>query len=195
MTTSREKILAAAAEMIEEDVAASLSVRAVATRAGVSVGSLRFHFPTQRELQDAVLARVYESIVPDDPVHDRRRPARDRLVDCLRQILTPAGVGADARRTWKMIYEKFIEPEPTADAQKTYLGYERESMRRVQYWLSVLADEGVAIVHDRTTSARFLLTVLNGLSVERAMPTGESRLKNETETLYTAVDFVLGHDR
>ena len=56
-TGSRERVLAAAAAMLAEDVTATLSVRAVAARAEVSTGSLRFHFPTQRALQDAVLAR------------------------------------------------------------------------------------------------------------------------------------------
>jgi hypothetical protein len=36
-----------------------------------------------------------------------------------------------------------------------------------------------------------LLTILNGLSIERALPADESILKTETETLYTAVDCVL----
>lgn len=43
---TRERILQAAAEMLAEDVTTTLSVRAVAARAGVSTGSLRFHFPT-----------------------------------------------------------------------------------------------------------------------------------------------------
>jgi hypothetical protein len=42
---------------------------------------------------------------------------------------------------------------------------------------------------------RFLLTVLDGLSVQRALPSGESVLQAETETLYTAVDAVLGSNR
>jgi hypothetical protein len=38
---------------------------------------------------------------------------------------------------------------------------------------------------------KFLLTVLNGLSIERALPADDSILKSETETLYMAVDCVL----
>lgn len=38
---------------------------------------------------------------------------------------------------------------------------------------------------------RFLLTVLQGLSIERALPAEDSILKSETETLYMAVDCVL----
>lgn len=189
---SREKILQAAAEMIAEDMTTTLSVRAVAARAGVSTGSLRFHFPTQRALQDTVLARIYEHVIPDDPIRDRSLPARDRLVNCLRQVLAPAGVGEQARRAWAAAYEAFIAPDPTEEIRTSYLAYERAAAGRVEYWLGVLADEGVVSHEDRTRQVRFLLTILNGLSIERALPAGESILRTETETLYSAVDCVLG---
>jgi AcrR family transcriptional regulator len=189
---SREKILEAAAEMIAEDMTATLSVRAVAARAGVSTGSLRFHFPTQRELQDTVLAKIYEHVIPDDPIRDASLPPRDRLVSCLRQVLAPSGVGEDARKAWGAAYQAFIAPDPTEKVRTAYLAYERASARRVEYWLSVLADEGALPKEDYAPKVRFLLTVLNGLSVERALPAGESILRTETETLYTAVDCVLG---
>lgn len=188
---TREKILTAAAEMIAEDVTTTLSVRAVAARAGVSTGSLRFHFPTQRALQDEVLSRIYEHFVPDDPIQDPSRPARDRLVECLRQVLAPAGVGMDARQAWAAMYENFIAAEPTEQVRAAYQAFDRASARRVEYWLSVLADEGVLRARDRTPQVRFLLTVLNGLALERALPTDDSVLHTETETLFTAVDAVL----
>lgn len=43
---------------------------------------------------------------------------------------------------------------------------------------------------DHTRNVRFLLTVLNGLSVERALPTSESVLSAEIDTLNAAVDHV-----
>jgi AcrR family transcriptional regulator len=168
-----------------------LSVRAVAARAGVSTGSLRFHFPTQRALQDTVFATIYDQVFSDDPIHDRSRPARDRLVDCLRQVLAPASVGEKAREAWSKAYQTFIAPDPTEEVRAAYLAMEREGWRRVEYWLTVLADEGALPKEDHARRVRFLLTVLNGLSIERALPAEESILKSETDTLYTAVDCVL----
>ncbi|MBS1693764.1 MAG: hypothetical protein JST91_16235 [Actinobacteria bacterium] len=55
----------------------------------------------------------------------------------------------------------------------------------------MLADEGALPREDFARKVRFVLTVLNGLSVQRALPSGESVLQAETETLYTAVDAVL----
>lgn len=189
---TRERILKAAAEMIAEDATATLSVRAVAARAGVSSGSLRFHFPTQRALQDEVLTRIYRHFIPDDPIRDRSRPARDRLVDCLRQVLSAAGVGEEARKAWGAAYQLFIAPEPSDKVRTAYLAHERVSASRVEYWLGVLADEGALSREHFERKAQFLNTVLNGLSVQRALPSGESVLRAETDTLYTAVDAVLG---
>lgn len=191
-TSSRDKILAAAAAMIGEDAGASLSVRAVAARAGVSTGSLRHFFPTQRELRDTVLAGIYDEVVSADWVRDRSIPARDRLVDCLRQVLAPAGAGNEAREAWGKVFEMFIAPEPTDEVRAAYLAMEQEGQRRVESWLAGLTQEGALPAGDNTRRAKFLMTVLNGLATERALPAGESILRSETETLYMAVDCVLG---
>ncbi|WP_326609927.1 TetR/AcrR family transcriptional regulator [Streptomyces scopuliridis] len=188
---SRDRILAAAAAMLGENPAAQLSVRAVAARAGVSTGSLRHHFPTQRALQDAVLAGIYEFVFSDDPIHDTTLSARDRLVGCLRQILVSAGTGQQARELWATTYETFIAPEPTEESRSAYLAIERHTRYRVEHWLSVLAGEGHITEGDNAQRAKFLLTVVNGLSVERALPSSQSLLASETATLFTAVDSLL----
>ncbi|GIE30547.1 hypothetical protein Ait01nite_035920 [Actinoplanes italicus] len=190
-TDSRERILAAAAAMLAEDVTARLSVRAVAARAGVSTGSLRFHFPNQRALQDALLDRIYGHMFPDDPIRDRSVPARDRLVTCLRQVLAPAGVGDQAREAWTTAYQTYIASEPTDRVRAAYFALEQGGRRRLEYWLTVLAGEGALPGGDHTSRVRFLSTVLNGLSIERALPAEASILQSETETLYMAVDCVL----
>lgn len=189
--SSRDKILRAAMQLFGEDPGARLTVRAVASRAGLSTGSLRYHFPTQRALQDEVLTRIYDLVAPDEEIHDRSVPARDRLVGCLRQVLAGAGVGAEAREATRKVVEEFIAPEPTEELRAAYLAIEREMRRRVEYWLTVLANEGALPDGDNTRRARFLLTVLNGLGFERALQAENSILQLETDALYTAVDCVL----
>lgn len=190
--SSRDKVLLAAMTMFGEDPGATLSVRAVASRAGVSTGSLRYHFPTQRELQDEVLTRVYDLVISDERIHDSSVPARDRLVGCLRQVLAGVGVGAPAREAMRKVADDFIAPEPTEEIRAVYLTIERETRRRVEYWLTVLVNEGALPEGDNPRRARFLLTVINGLGLERALPAEDSILQTETDTLYTAVDCVLG---
>lgn len=189
--SSKEKVLQAAAEMIADDITAPLSVRAVAARAGVSTGSLRFHFPTQRELQEAVLERFYAEVAPDDPIRDAGVPARERLVRCLQQLLAPAGVGDDARATLSTTYETFVAPEPTTAVRAAYAAAERTVSRRVEHWLGVLGREGVYPGPDAAADAAFLVAVVNGLALERAMPREDLSLGTERRTLQIAVDAVL----
>ena len=187
---TRDRILHAALTMFGENRGASLSVRAVAARAGVSTGSLRFHFPTQRELLDEVLRIVYELVAPDDPIHDESLTAKERLLACLRQVLAPSGVGAQAREAATMLHRTFIEPELTDELRDAYLAIEREGQRRVEHWLSVLEQEGSLPAGDNPRRARFLNTVLSGLALERALPSDSSLLASETNTLTMAVEAV-----
>ncbi|MET8995978.1 hypothetical protein [Amycolatopsis sp. NPDC004169] len=105
-------------------------------------------------------------------------------------MLALAGVGAQARASWSEIFKSYIEPEPTDESRAAYLAIEREGQRRVEYWLTVLRDEGALADGDNGRRARFLMTVLNGLSIARALPSDESILATETETLHAAVDHV-----
>lgn len=188
---SKARVIIAACEMIDEDPASTLSVRAVAARAGVSMGSLRHHFPTQRELRNAVLATIYDVVTPDSQlIHDESVPARDRLVQCLRQVLR-LEAGEQSRQALIKFLNAFIVPEPAADIRTAYLAMASEGQSRVEYWLSILAEQGALPRADIAAKAAFLNTVLNGLSMERALPAEHSILQRETATLYIAVDSIL----
>ncbi|PWJ91989.1 MULTISPECIES: TetR/AcrR family transcriptional regulator [Mesorhizobium] len=54
-TNSREKILAAAADVARESGPGSLSLEAVASRAGVSKGGLLYNFPTKAKLMQGLV--------------------------------------------------------------------------------------------------------------------------------------------
>src|ERR1700716_2210569 len=49
--SARQQIVRAAAESLLENGYAGTSVRAIAARAGVAIGNLQYHFPTQQELR------------------------------------------------------------------------------------------------------------------------------------------------
>lgn len=191
--STRERILAAAAEIIAEDgVTAKLSVRAVASRVGVSTGSLRHHFPTQQMLRDEVMQRVYDWVLPDSEIRNSAVPPRDRLVDCLRQVLAMTGAGPEARAAMDTVTATFIAVEQTEQVRESYLAMQRDGQRRVEEWLRVLGEEGALTDKSRIPQlARFLCTVLDGISLERALPAEDSLAQLETETLYVAADAVL----
>ncbi|MEU9830359.1 TetR/AcrR family transcriptional regulator [Streptosporangium sp. NPDC048047] len=187
---TRDRILIAAATMLGENPAARLSVRGVAARAGVSMGSLRHFFPTQQALIDTVVAGLYDVDIPDDPILDTGRAPAERLVDCLRQLLSQIGTGDRAREHWRAIHETYIASGPADDQVATYRSLERLGLHRIERWLTVLAGEGAVPANDVERRARFLMTVLNGLLIERALPADASRLTFETDTLRMAAGAV-----
>lgn len=190
--STRERILAAAAAILgEEGMAARLSVRRVAARAGVSAGSLRHHFPTQQALRDELMGRIYDWMVPAERIRDTSVPARERLVECLREVLGSANVGQQARDAMTALTREFIAVEQTARVREAYLTMERDGQRRVEGWLRVLANEDAVAADDIPRRARFLNTVLEGLALKRALPSEDTIAQAETETLYAAVDAVL----
>ena len=143
------------------------------------------------EQNDAVLAGIYAHVAPDDEIHDRELPARDRLVGRLRQVVGLTGVGDEARSNWARIFASFIAEAPSDDARASYLAMVRAGDRRIEHWLSVLAREGALPADSIARSTRFLSCVLDGLAIGRALPSDASALASETEALYLAVDAVL----
>jgi AcrR family transcriptional regulator len=189
--STRDKILIAAATMLGEDPTARLSVRAVAARAGVSTGSLRHFFPTQRALIDEVVARLHEVDVPDDPMQDLTRTPAERLLACLRLLLSQVGTGERARNHWGALYNAYVASPPSEDDSHAFLALEQLSVHRVMRWLSALRDDGALAPGELEHHARFLLTVLNGLLTERALPGDLARLEFEERTLTAATSAVL----
>lgn len=188
--SSREKILWAAATMLGENPATTPSVRTVAARAGVSTGSVQHHFPSQRELMDEVLVRIYDTVLPDDRVHDTSIPARDRLVASLQRLLAPTERERDPREDWTQVFDRYVRTTPTEATREEYAAIERELLRRIEYSLTVLQQEGSLTEGDNSRRARFLFTVVTGISIAQALPTTASR-QTEIDVLRAAADYVL----
>ena len=190
---TRSKILIAAATMLGEDPHARLSVRAVAARAEVSTGSVRHFFPTQRELIDTVVAGLQTIDLPHDPMKDTSLSPAERLHACLQLLLSAGGSGERARQNWAALHEAYVASPVTEDGAHVFSALDRLSVDRIERWLVVLRDEGVLAPGKLEQHARFLFTVVNGLSFERALPGAQARLEFEGPTLRTAALAVLRH--
>ncbi|QND68355.1 TetR/AcrR family transcriptional regulator [Mesorhizobium loti] len=73
-TNSREKILAAAADVARESGPGSLSLEAVASRAGVSKGGLLYNFPTKAKLMQGLVEgylREFENALESARTNDK----------------------------------------------------------------------------------------------------------------------------
>ena len=187
--STRDRIVAATTEMMQEG-APRLSVRAVAARAGVGASTLRHHFPTQRDLINAALTATYDAAMPDERIRDTSLPARERLRECLRRLLDPFNTPADARDVWTGLLGMFAEAESDPNIRAGYDVLVKQAERRVRAWLAILEEEGVLAPGDNGQRAELLLTVIDGLSIARALPASEQRLEEETQTLAFAVDAV-----
>jgi AcrR family transcriptional regulator len=185
---TRSKILSAATSMVEEGNGQHLTVRAVAGRAGVGMGTLRHHFPNQRALLDSVLASMYEVAMPDDRIHDTTLPARQRLTENLGRLVATIGTGDEARERLSETFRNYISPDAPDDVRASYAAFDEQATRRVESWLSVLVEQGALEEGDNTARAHFLLSVVGGLVFWRALPLPESALTREIDALALAVE-------
>lgn len=190
--STREKIVQAATEIIRGGTA-SPSVRTVAARAGVGASTLRHYFPTQRALIDATLQAFYAEAMPDARIRETTIPPRERLAECLAALLEPFSDERQARETWKTVYESFISPSATEDARQAFVVLARQAEMRVASWLSILEEEGALPAGDTDQRAHFLIAVIDGLSLDRALPPLHARVDAEARTLRMAVDAVFAH--
>lgn len=188
---TRSRIIEAAAAILHSGGEARLSVRSVATRAGVGASTLRYYFPTQRSLIEAALADTYTEAMPDERIRDRSVPARDRLRECLLNMLAPFDNETQARAMWTSIHDAFISFEAKDESRRAYAELARQADLRVESWLSVLDEEGALTPGTVPRHARFLITVIDGLSVARALPPERGVAMTEIEVLDTAIDAVV----
>lgn len=166
------------------------SVRNVAARAGVGASTLRHYFPTQQALLDSALTRIYEVAMPDERIHDATVPARERLVEVLWQTLEPFAPTAKARETWSHVFDAFISPTSTDEARASYVVLNQRAALRFEAWLVILEQEGSLPAGDNRRRAAFLMTVTNGLALERALPATQTQLEDERTSLALAVEAV-----
>lgn len=186
---TRDRIITAATEMMQEG-APRLSVRAVAARAGIGASTLRHHFPTQRDLVNATLSATYDATMPDKRIRDTSMPARERLRECTRRLLEPFDTPAESRDVWTNLLRTFADIETDSNTRAGYEVLVDQAERRVSGWLAILEEEGVLPPGDNATRTDFLLTVVDGLAIARALPPSDQRFEDETKTLAFAVDAI-----
>ncbi|QGK69100.1 TetR family transcriptional regulator [Allosaccharopolyspora coralli] len=192
MAATRERIIHAASEVLTEEPNALPSVRTVASRAGVGASTLRYYFPTQRELLDAVLQQTFAQRFPDGGIRDVAVPAAVRLRNCLEGLLAPVGRGEQAREVMRGIMRTFLDPAHGQDAAAAMARINEAAGARVVSWLEVLEEQGELPHGDNRRRANVLLTVIDGLSLGRSLHGGELTPEQESAVLDDIVGAVLG---
>ncbi|GAB7188172.1 helix-turn-helix domain-containing protein [Kitasatospora sp. Ki12] len=87
---NRDHLLAAAATLVTEQ-GTQASLRDVARRAGVGLGTLYRHFPTREDLLEALLGRRFEHLAARADTLAATEPAERALTDWLHEFTLDAG--------------------------------------------------------------------------------------------------------
>ncbi len=114
MTSTRERLLEAARELIEEGGYGTASVVAIASRAGLAAGTLYRHFGSKEEL----FVEVFRSVC-DREVHAMRVAAEGGGSDVDRLEIVFATFAERALRRRRLAWALLAEPvDPLVDAER-----------------------------------------------------------------------------
>lgn len=183
----RQSIVTAAREIAAEQGMATLSVRAVAARAGVGASTLRYYFPTQRDLYDVVTDAVFDARLGDLRIRDHHLPAAKRLTECLRQFVVPAG----GLERWAATVAAVASPDPNPEHRRLWASAVRRAHERVREWLEILAPEGVLRDGDPGRHARQLLLGIDGAALWLLTSDSADRERETDEILHDLAATVL----
>ncbi|KXO91304.1 TetR/AcrR family transcriptional regulator [Tsukamurella pseudospumae] len=147
-----------------------LSVRTVATRAGVSIGAVQHHFPTKAAMLRAALrtvaARAAERYRGAAEVDD----VRQRLVALL-VLLVPDDVGDDTARVWVAFSARALTDPEIGEVYRDLWSRLRSAIA------DLMAEAGIPVT-DAQRRATAALALADGLTVDvlaGAIPVEEAR--------------------
>ncbi len=159
----RQRLLAAAAELIGERGWSAVSTRVLAERAGVTPSVVHYHFPSvQALLQEAVLGAMRATIAE----LDARLDTADEATDVVDAMLASAEQYTGADPMSLLFIEAYLaatRDQPFRDAIAGVVGEARASLRLR------LASRGVPAPDE---SAAVLLAALDGLLLHRGLGIG-----------------------
>lgn len=164
---ARERILAAAVEVIRSGGFRGAQMSLIALRAGVGVGSLYTHFPSQAEL----FAEIYQQVVRRELGVMREAVAADGGPALARLAVAVRGFCERSLQAGPLAYALMFEPAGTAvEGLRIQL---KEAFREVLADLVALAvAEGAAPEHDVTVSSAAVVGVMTETLVRPLAPGG-----------------------
>lgn len=186
----RDEIIQAAQEIVSEYGIEAVSVRSVARRAGIGASTLRHYFPTQGDLYDVLLEPAVARMLADLQIDDRRLPAGRRLVQCLMQYFPEEFVRPEEMALWFSSYTAAVGPTATERGARTLERMITLSRDRIASWLELLEEEDALLV-DRDSALRFLLTTLDGICIQLITPGTVFLPEHVRPTVERAVDAVV----
>lgn len=170
MDSRREQIVRAAAAIAAEEGAGAMTVRAVATRAGIGPSTLRHYFPSQQALFHEVVGRSFHANLDDLDINDATIPAAERLTACMRQFLPADNSQTRLLEGWIGLYASALGPARTEQGARLLESLTRHARDRVEKWLETLEREGTLQPGERQRHVTTMLAMIDGLCIGLLVP-------------------------
>ncbi|MFD3594455.1 TetR/AcrR family transcriptional regulator [Nocardia sp. NPDC058640] len=158
---TRDRIIGAVVRIMGADGAAAVTNRRIATEAGISLGTLTYHFATQRDLVEVGMAAfVAEETVKFTQLADRAAAGEIDLAqagEILGGIVTDTGFGGDHIAWFELFVQAARHPALHGATAEFFETYDRLAV-------SVLRALGVA---DAESAAPLAVATLVGLQLRR----------------------------
>lgn len=166
----RESILEAAASIADSVGLDAVTVRATAVKAGVGIGTLRHHFPTQKDLFDAIVVRRVDTVIDDSVVLDESAAMADRVASMIEQFI-PAELDKPASlNLWFSTYSSALGPKPNTGSQRLLAAAAARSHEHMRRWLRHFAAEGFVNPRDVDDVANTIIALIVGITLESLTP-------------------------
>ncbi|MDT8912993.1 TetR family transcriptional regulator C-terminal domain-containing protein [Amycolatopsis sp. PS_44_ISF1] len=158
---ARERLVGAVVGLVAELGFEAVSVRQVATRAGVSAGTVQYYFPTKQAMLRAAMAEVTARVTTTVRAYHRDLPPEVAVRKTARKIVPLTEAGTEEVRVWLAFTARAaVEEDLAAEHRKT--GGLLEA--HVADLLARASGRTAAGAGDRANSA-LLLATLDGLAL------------------------------
>lgn len=179
---TRERILRTTLALIGRDGIAALSNRRIAAQAGVSLGSLTYHFPSQASLlRESLLLYVGEEVarleaVAADLRTRRPHPSREEIAAEVQRLLAESATRSEPLAELELHLRAARDPELQEASRRCFAAYQG---------LAAAALEALC-VPDASRHARAVVALITGMSVQR-LGTGRDDAEGAAAALLTIV--------
>jgi len=178
---TRERLVRAAAELLEDGGHAAASVAAVTHRAGITPAALYRHFPTKADLIVEVLRDVGAREL--DAMRDAAAGAGDAAAQLDAVVATYArGALAHPRLAWALVHEPV---EPLVDAER--LAFRRAYAERLAALLRAGKRDGELAVEDPELTAAAIVGAIAETLVGPLSPVAPRAAREDTVTAIVAL--------
>lgn len=186
----KEEIVAAARKIVVSEGLEAVSVRRVAAEAGIGASTLRYYFPSNRELLAALTDTTVSDLLSDENVADTTVPADERLCNLMMQFLPQSSNNFASLESTLSAFRIAFESGELTGHQVLRAGAS-ESETAVKGWLMELESQGEAFTVSLDEATKFLLTVVNGLMIDLIAHAPQMTLDDARNQLLTAVRLIL----